>query len=362
MSQTQRRSVSSPAGKSSVAPLKSNSPQPFSPTSKSALAKKSAVIPPLSLKGLSPSSSSSPSTAKKVGVTISATTATTIPQKSPRHGQSPLSSRRPSATPTATSTTTPRTLTPRLGHVPPSLKKGPGTPTSPRGVPVSGGKRSQTSTTSTTTPRRFSIRMPQAPPTLSVLRTNYKNITFGKKGLRINSGPKTTSSAAERKKRFLEAIEHGDVARVEVVLRSTNTDYFDGGGGIHVDGILPNGSTPLITAVRAGHIHIVKLLLDKNADVTKVTRNGTALGAALDVKRDDLYVIILNHLLLRSIHDDMLDLSLFSSFNTLQDLPKVVNVLRQHPEVKTLKLPGLQGAIPDSMLHQLLRDLSTIPS
>jgi len=45
----------------------------------------------------------------------------------------------------------------------------------------------------------------------------------------------------------------------------------------YIDALSPNGTTPLMMAARGGHIHVVKLLLDRGADLSK--RNAMKMTA-----------------------------------------------------------------------------------
>jgi len=80
-----------------------------------------------------------------------------------------------------------------------------------------------------------------------------------------------------------EAAGKGDVTRVKELLSA----------GINVSAKGPEGATPLVAAVRGGHVEVVKLLLDSGAGFD-APEGPPPLVAAIDNKRTDVALLLLS--------------------------------------------------------------------
>jgi ankyrin repeat protein len=84
------------------------------------------------------------------------------------------------------------------------------------------------------------------------------------------------------KKKFLEAVEEGDLDKIKKIFNKP---------GFNVNVKDKDGNTPLIIASREGHTDIVKVLLDKGADIDVVDKSSigtTALIIALKGSHTDI--------------------------------------------------------------------------
>lgn len=118
----------------------------------------------------------------------------------------------------------------------------------------------------------------------------------------------------------------------------TNCSFLDG----------PNaGETPLISAARLNQLQLVKLLIEKNADVSAVSKNGrTAFYYAVDKKNEDLLKC-----LIEASHNPEADLNRRYERNmTLVHvtLQKINNSFAAQDALKILEILFDQGLDPDS--------------
>ena len=147
-------------------------------------------------------------------------------------------------------------------------------------------------------------------------------------------------------------------ARAGTLTSAKLKHYLQSGSSINDEDVSGSGLTPLATAVKAGHIHVVKLLCENHADVNKKSRYGCSplyFAANAKAHRSEIVQLLLKYHAIVDETDDGCDneTPLMVAIARARD-PKVVSLLynagaslsKKNDKGETAQLLADQSGIP----------------